>query len=256
MTRSPDRDCSLDRACSFYARDRGWSYVRLAKPTLETAFNNLALSHSLRSKIQSQPSFHNCQLIFSTMTQTLIIQAITLALLAFIAHRLLFQKRNILGPPPGPTPLPLVGNILDLPPKGIPEFRHWLRHKECYGPISSVTVMGHTLVIIHDREAAHHLLEKNTIRTSARPAISYAIQSCGFNNLVPLLQNDAYHRKARKALHQQLGTKPAVARYCGIQDVEARRLLLRALKQPNDLFKHFNIPDLGLVGANTILDPP
>ena len=33
--------------------------------------------------------------------------------------------------PPGPKPLPLIGNMLDLP-KG-KEWEHWVKHKELYG---------------------------------------------------------------------------------------------------------------------------
>lgn len=70
--------------------------------------------------------------------------------------------------PPGPKPLPIVGNMLDLPPKGTPEFQHWFKHKDTYGPISSVTVMEHCLVILHDKEAANAVMGKKAQKTSAR----------------------------------------------------------------------------------------
>lgn len=35
--------------------------------------------------------------------------------------------------PPGPKPLPIVGNVRDMPAPGSPDWMHWLEHKELYG---------------------------------------------------------------------------------------------------------------------------
>lgn len=70
--------------------------------------------------------------------------------------------------PPGPKGLPLVGNIHDLPPPGALEYKHWLQHKEQFGLLSSVTVMGQTIVIIHDKDVAFELMEKRASKHSGR----------------------------------------------------------------------------------------
>jgi hypothetical protein len=35
--------------------------------------------------------------------------------------------------PPGPKSKPIIGNLMDLPPSGKPDWLHWLRHKALYG---------------------------------------------------------------------------------------------------------------------------
>ncbi|KAJ6441362.1 OrdA [Purpureocillium lavendulum] len=140
--------------------------------------------------------------------------------------------------PPGPRPFPLVGNIRDLPTTGEAEYLHWLRHKETYGPLSSVVVLGQPLVIIHDRKAAEDLLERTSLKTSGRPRQPFAAQ-CGFNEMLPGLQYDVKSKRHRKFMHQQLGTKTAAQRFSRIQDVESERLLLRILSEPQNLINHY-----------------
>lgn len=90
----------------------------------------------------------------------------------YVVHRFSQQPKQPL--PPGPKPWPLIGNIADLPPKGQVEWKHWIRHKDLYGPISSVTALGQTIILIHDREAASELLEKRALTNSARPVSTFA----------------------------------------------------------------------------------
>lgn len=79
------------------------------------------------------------------------------------------RRQASVGLPPGPKGLPILGNINDLPPPGKPEYEHWLEHKERYGPLSSVTVLGQSLIIIHDKEVAFELMEKRASKYSGRP---------------------------------------------------------------------------------------
>ncbi|KAG8408442.1 hypothetical protein J3458_019477 [Metarhizium acridum] len=76
--------------------------------------------------------------------------------------------------PPGPTRLPIVGNILSLPPKGVLEYEHWLKFKNLYGPISSVTVLGQTTIILHGKKEVEDLLENMSTETSDRPLSIFA----------------------------------------------------------------------------------
>jgi len=170
------------------------------------------------------------------------LMASTLLFLATIACYIIYQrsKPNTKGNKfPGPAGLPLLGNINDLPPSGVPEYQHWLKHKDTLGSVSSVNVMGMTLIIIHDKEAAHDLLDQAAAKTSGRPTMVMANKLCGYGN-IPLCQD--YTRefvRNRKFLHQELGTKASAAQFQGIQEEEVGRQLARVLAEPDSLVKQF-----------------
>lgn len=140
--------------------------------------------------------------------------------------------------PPGPKPYPIVGNIKDFPPDGTPEYQHWLKHKDRYGGVSSVTVLGSTLVMIHDKQAAHDLLEKASKKTSGRPTMIMANKLCGYESTVVCQPYDSTFRRSRKFLHQELGTAAAVATFRYVQEFELKRQLVRALNGPERWLEH------------------
>jgi hypothetical protein len=159
-------------------------------------------------------------------------------LIGLVVYHQHSKKRAKAKLPPGPRGLPVLGNIRDLPQPGRAEYQHWLKFKDQYGPISSVTVGGQPLILIHGEEAAFELLEKNSLKTSDRPTQPFAVDHCGFGVFLPTLQYGASFRLHRKLVHQVFGTKRNVAKFRDVQDVESRRFLLRILKSPHDLAEH------------------
>jgi hypothetical protein len=91
------------------------------------------------------------------------------ATFAYIVKYFIQRGGNGLPLPPGPKGLPLIGNLNDMPPPGVLECYHWLEHKDKYGPISSVTILGQTFVIINDADIALELMRDRAINHSARP---------------------------------------------------------------------------------------
>lgn len=97
---------------------------------------------------------------------------IVIGVVCFIKQR--WQNRHALPLPPGPKGLPILGNVNDMPKAGMLECHHWLQHKDLYGPISSVTVMGQTIVILNDPSIALELLRDRSAIHSSRPSQVFA----------------------------------------------------------------------------------
>lgn len=67
--------------------------------------------------------------------------SVTLGILALYAFSQSIRKRARNRLPPGPHPMPIVGNIMDLPPKGVQDWVHWLKHKTLYGKLANLQQM-------------------------------------------------------------------------------------------------------------------
>lgn len=70
---------------------------------------------------------------------------------------------------PGPTQLPLIGRVHDLPRKAT-----WLKFHEwagTYGPIFQTSMMGQKFVVVSDEEIARELLLKKADQLSGRAQI-------------------------------------------------------------------------------------
>ena len=61
-----------------------------------------------------------------------------------------------------------------MPKHGEVEYEHWLKHKDIYGPISSLTILGQTIVIINDGQIALELLRDKAATTAGRPHSEFA----------------------------------------------------------------------------------
>ncbi|KAI0043715.1 cytochrome P450 [Auriscalpium vulgare] len=80
----------------------------------------------------------------------------------------MFTRRGGLPLPPGPRPLPFLGNVLDMPRKH--EWKTFTRWREVYGDVTYVTIFGRPMVFLSSAEAASDLLDKRSARYSDRPS--------------------------------------------------------------------------------------
>ncbi|TDZ14126.1 Multifunctional cytochrome P450 monooxygenase [Colletotrichum orbiculare MAFF 240422] len=148
------------------------------------------------------------------------------------------KKSNRPPLPPGPKGLPLVGNMNDLPRPTEFGAHHWLKHRDLYGPISSITVMGQTLVIINDPLIAFEILEKRSSEFSSRSSLVFAGELVGWKYATGGLEYNDTLRLHRKAFARILGTKATAARYDTLQEAEVGHFLLHVLDNPQKLTEH------------------
>jgi Cytochrome P450 len=90
--------------------------------------------------------------------------------IAGIIHYLYRQystSRSKLPYPPGPRPLPLLGNALDLPTSH--EYETYRRWGKEFGDVVHVSALGQHIVIINSLKAANELLEQRSAIYSGRP---------------------------------------------------------------------------------------
>lgn len=73
------------------------------------------------------------------MAASLLFAGVTVATLLVLTKLLsVFSHAGRRPLPPGPRGQPLIGNLKDMPPAGVLEAHHWLKHKELYGGFGRV----------------------------------------------------------------------------------------------------------------------
>ncbi|PYH85331.1 cytochrome P450 [Aspergillus uvarum CBS 121591] len=141
--------------------------------------------------------------------------------------------------PPGPkSMIPWIGNLDALPRIGQKEYLHWLRHRDLYGPISSVTVMGQTFVILNDVSLAFEMLETRGAIYSSRPRQVFCGDMVGWSQSVALSPYSERLRIHRKSTMRVFGSPTAASRFEPMQEKEAAHFLARILESPDDLVEH------------------
>ncbi|UQC88663.1 uncharacterized protein CLUP02_14188 [Colletotrichum lupini] len=177
------------------------------------------------------------------MFGTPLIYSVAIVLLCYIIFNRIQQRHR--GPlPPGPRGLPFLGNILDLPPSGTLEWVHWQKHKEQYGPITSVSVLGQRFVILHDKQAVLDMLETRALKSASRPKLVFASELVGYGDIMGMMPYNKNFRLHRKLTATQV-SKKSIIRFEPIQERETLRFLKQTYEDSNSdtLQGHLNQTD-------------
>ncbi|KAF2787546.1 cytochrome P450 [Melanomma pulvis-pyrius CBS 109.77] len=144
--------------------------------------------------------------------------------------------------PPGPLPLPIVGNTYQLP-----DNKPWIYFEELskkYNtPLITYWIGRNPTVWINDAWAANELLDKRAGIYCSRPRmLVFAELGAGQNNLVNMItttqaERDRF-RVQRKLMHQGVGIQQ-VKRYRDFQNDESKVVAYDLLTSPEDYVEHF-----------------
>ena len=164
--------------------------------------------------------------ILPSLPYTLVLLLFSIPVYILISDYLLRHRL-----PPGPPPIPLVGNKYDLPPT-----KPWLKFQEwskTYGPIFTIWFGRRPTIVISDPAITAELLEKRSNKYSSRPRF-VAMGELHWD-MAPLLVQP-YGKEfttRRKLLHHAL-TPSALKLYKPVQEAEASRLCFQLLHDPEN----------------------
>ncbi|RAK98191.1 cytochrome P450 [Aspergillus ibericus CBS 121593] len=129
--------------------------------------------------------------------------------------------------PPGPKPLPIIGNIHQAPKSyGWRTYREW---SEQYGPIVHVNMLGQPVIILSTSEAAHELLAKRGATFSDRPRLFLATE-LALKGLNILMMNYTEQFRHHQRLQVSVLNATPAAAYLPVQTLESQQLLYDLLQ--------------------------
>ncbi|KAJ8474125.1 hypothetical protein ONZ51_g7425 [Trametes cubensis] len=158
--------------------------------------------------------------------------------IVFVVQHLI-RKRWRKGLPPGPSGIPLLGNVYD-----IPQEAPWITYRDLaakHGDVICVRLLGHPVIVLNSVTAVNDLLEKRSAIYSDRPRSIVSISpmlswiwSVGFKPY------DDDWRRTRRELWQYLQPS-ALARWHAIEMRESRRFLQHLLHDQRNLEKKIQL---------------
>ncbi|KAJ9150668.1 Fumitremorgin C synthase [Pleurostoma richardsiae] len=155
-------------------------------------------------------------------------------LVAIPGITLLYDLVTWLRMPPGPTPLPFVGNKFQLPKK-----QPWIQFEKwskVYGPIFTIWIGRRPTVVISDPVIASELMEARSSKYSSRPRM-VAMGEILWDGASVLVQPYGKGWSTRRKLLHMALTPKALRLYKPVQEAEASRLAYGLLHRPTDWVK-------------------
>ncbi|KAJ7626977.1 cytochrome P450 [Roridomyces roridus] len=158
---------------------------------------------------------------------TLVLAAGVLSLL--LLRQFLRKERARL--PPGPSGLPVIGNVLDMP--SVAEWRTFAEWGRKYGRMCSVTLLGQPIVILNSVSALEEMDTTKGSVFSTRPRLPMAGELVGYDQTLVLIAHGPRFRTYRKYFARLLGTPAVLRPYVSLIEAENQKLMKRLLLNPS-----------------------
>ncbi|KAG1845229.1 cytochrome P450 [Suillus tomentosus] len=174
------------------------------------------------------------------MAPTVVLALALIALISFVVVQSLQKKRDTKKHPlpPGPPPLPFVGNVIGIDPD-----HPWLAYSRWgteYGEIVYSRLFSQDIVIINSERVAHDLLDRRSHNYSTRPPGLVHVLGffCHDYSTVFLPYSDKW-RLHRRIFHEAFHLE-AVSSFRPIQTRNAHNLIRNLLASPEVYGTHFH----------------
>ncbi|KAH8824536.1 cytochrome P450 [Flagelloscypha sp. PMI_526] len=116
-----------------------------------------------------------------------------------------FTQRKSRPYPPGPAPLPILGNLKDIDPS-----KQWVSYEEIgkkfASPVIHATILGTHIISINDFQTARDIFERRGIRHGTRPPLTMLREISGHSWNFGYWPYDAKYKTARKFMDMYLRT--------------------------------------------------
>ncbi|KAG6811137.1 hypothetical protein H0H92_008833 [Tricholoma furcatifolium] len=146
--------------------------------------------------------------------------------------------------PPGPTGLPIVGNVADMPAK-----KEWITFAEWgrkYGGILSVKLLGQPMIIVNSAQIMAELDKQGSVY-SDRPRLEMGGELLGYSSTLVLVPYGARFRTFRKYFSRHFGTPTIMERHNPVVDAETKKFLKRTLANPDNLSHNLRLLAGGII---------
>jgi cytochrome P450 len=171
-------------------------------------------------------SLHSTFQLLTSHPYSLAFAIIIFPIVSVLIHDFILYLRL----PPGPTPIPFIGNKFIIPASS-PwiQFEKW---SHIYGPIFTLWIGRRPTIVISDPNVAVDLLEKRSTKFSSRPRF-VVMGELYWDNAGILVQPYGKEWQIRRRMLHQALNPSALRLYKPVQEAEAARLCGALLDEPS-----------------------